>query len=450
MLLGNGNPYARAAPGVLALDWDDFRFGISSANRAALGRKAKWTVLAILAADCNLARWMFDDLLEMKSVGSSDDVHVIVVFDGPYLTDSFFARLNAGTPLADDLLMRSNELNTSDPKLLEQVLLLTQAFPSERQLLVVGGHGLGWRGMLVDENRGQRYFEPGRLRLPGPGAACDAELKRCQQAALAEINAAIGPDSRVAPIELMAIDACYMGNLESIATLSRQSRWLVVSEDQWPGEGFDYRALLGTLTRDPGIAPLALARAIVESSERFYKSAEERGSPVTLVALDGAAVPELAAAVVRFAQALDPRDAALHEMLDQALAATWRSQPTGLVDLKGLAQQVAARPVPVPCADAARALVATFDRTVVAFCGGGTPSSTNGLSIYAPPPDDFDVDYVRLANGLPDGLGVWAWALGGHYHKRLGATAPGHPLVAALYATMHEAVRRGDWRPGQT
>ena len=76
MLIEQGNPYAPGAPEVLRLGWDDFRFSVSTVNRAALGRRAQWTVLLYLAADCDLARWMFDDLLEAKSVGSSADVNV--------------------------------------------------------------------------------------------------------------------------------------------------------------------------------------------------------------------------------------------------------------------------------------------------------------------------------------------------------------------------------------
>jgi hypothetical protein len=447
MLIGHDNPYAARPPAVLTLGWDDFRFELSARNRGALGRRAKWTVVAYLAADCDLARWMFDDLIAMKAVGSDDDLHVIAVFDGPLLADSFIARLNAGTPLGEDLVMRFNELRMSDRKLLTQVLMLAQAFPAERRLLILGGHGMGWRGALVDQNLGQRYLEPGRLILPAPGAECDAELLRCQQATQSELNAAIEAQhvEGAPPYDVLAFDACYMGNVESVVTYAPHARVLVLAEDQWPGEGFDYRSLLGTLQRDPEITPDVLVQRWVADSRAYYRGSTSRTTPVTLVGIDAGKVPLLASALIRLAQTFDPRDGALLGTLHDAIDATWGDFATGIIDIKGLALQLLARPLPAACAEAARDLVNRFDSAIVGFCGGGTADSTNGLSIYAPAPENFDANYIRMANDLPQGLGVWAWALGGYYLHLLGTYDPGHPLLAALRATMQAAVEAGHW-----
>lgn len=444
MLIDRGNPYAAGAPAQLVLDWDDFRFALSDTNRAALGRRAGWSVLAYLAADNDLARWIFDDLLEMKSVGSSPQLHLLALFDGPLLADSFIARLNADGPLGADLVMRFNELRTNDPALLNQVLQLAQAFPGERRIVIMGGHGAGWRGALLDQNAGLRYrHEPGRLQLPGPGADCDAELRRAQVAAQDALNQAIeqqagGPPP--GPVEVLAFDACYMGNLEAIAGLGSVARWLVLSEDQWPGEGFDYRTLLRTLQAEPDIATDTLLRRWVAGAEAAWRG-RERDAPVTLAAIDTRRLPALAEAFVRLAQSLDAGNPALMRLLHDALAASWRSPATGMADLTGLARQLLAREVPAAVAETANALLARIDDALVARCGGGTAASTNGLSIYAPLPEHFDTDYIRLANELPHGLGVWAWTLGGCYLEVLGRDAPAHPLIAALQATMQAAKR---------
>jgi hypothetical protein len=452
MLIDQPNPYAAGAPGALKLGWDDFRFELSARNRAALGRRARWTVLAYLAADCDLARWMFDDLLDMKAVGSDDDVHLIAAFDGPLLADAFVARLNAGTPLGEDLVMRWRELNMSDPRLLTQLMMLAQAYPAERRLVILAGHGMGWRGALLDENRGRAYLEPGRLVLPAPGKDCDAELRRCQQAAQDEINAAIEAQhvEGAPPWDVLAFDACYMSNLETVATLGPHARYLVVSEDQWPGEGFDYRSLLRTLRDDPAIEPEELVKRWVAQSRSYYVRNADRKSPVTLAAIDAARLPALVEAIVRFAQTLDPKDAALNRALHDALGAAWHDRSTGVVDIKGLALQLLARPLPHTCAAATRVLVERFDDALIGFCGGGTASSTHGLSIYAPPPEKFDPEYIRLANRLPHGLGVWAWMLGGYCLQTLGTRQPDHPLLTALRSTMKAAVEAGHWSPPRT
>lgn len=450
MLIEQGNPYAPGAPEVLRLGWDDFRFSVSTVNRAALGRRAQWTVLLYLAADCDLARWMFDDLLEAKSVGSSADVNVLVFFDGPLLGDSFMARLNDGTPLGEDLIVRFLELNMADPASLVMALQLAQAFPAEHRLTVLGGHGAGWQGGLLDQGLGLRYTrDPGRLVLPAPFVQCQAALRGCQQVAQDLINddAVRPPEGSDAHLDVLAFDACYMGNLEAVGVLAERTRWMVLSEDQWPGDGFDYRALLRTLHDDPRITPEALVRNWVAHAGGMMRHRAADAAPITLAAIDASRLAPLGEAFVRFAQSLDPRDATVLGHLDDALARTWTSPYTGLTDLKGLAQNLLSCPVPDACALAARTLLRRFDDAVVAFAGDGTPAGTNGLSIYAPPPEQFDCRYIEHANAQPFGLGVWAWALGGYYLHMLGRDAAAHPLIEALQTTMRAAVQAGDWRP---
>jgi hypothetical protein len=450
MVIEQGNPYAAGAPEVLRLGWDDFRFEVSAVNRAAMGHRAKWTVLLYLAADCDLARWMFDDLLEAKSVGSTADVNVLVFFDGPLLGDSFMARLHAGTALGEDLIVRFFELDMADPASLVMALQLAQAFPAEHRLTVLGGHGAGWQGGLLDQGLGLRYTrDPGRLVLPAPFAQCQAELRRCQQVAQDLINddAVRPPEGSDAHLDVLAFDACYMGNLEAVGGLAERAHWMVLSEDQWPGDGFDYRALLRTLHDDPAITPEALVRGWVAHAGRVMRHRGPETAPVTLAAIDASRLAPLGDAFVRFAQCIDARDAAVLGHFDAALMHTWTSPFTGLTDLKGLAQNLMARPVPAACAEAARLLVQRFDEAVVAFAGDGTPAGPNGVSVYAPPPEQFDSRYIAHANTLPFGLGVWAWALGGYYLHVLGGDAAAHPLIASLQATMQAAVRAGDWRP---
>ena len=106
MLLDNANPYVDPYPENLTLGLDDFTFEISPANDKAIGQTAEWSVICYMAADCNLAALMFDDLYELKQVGSNDTVHLSAFFCGPLLTDSFFARLNPEGALAEDIVVK--------------------------------------------------------------------------------------------------------------------------------------------------------------------------------------------------------------------------------------------------------------------------------------------------------------------------------------------------------
>lgn len=450
MLIEPGNPYATAAPAVLRLDWDDFRFEISAENRQALGREAQWTVLVYLAADCNLARLMFDDLLEIKAVGSNADLHVLALFDGPLLADSFIARLNPGTRLSDDLVLRFNELNTSQPDTLTLALQIANAFPARHRLVILGGHGAGWHGALVDENAGMHYRkEPGTLVLPGPGSDCDALLKTCQMAAQEELNRIIEQPSGRPPqgVDLLVFDACYMGNLEAMAPVAERAPLLVVAQNAMPGEGIDYRALLEELRNQPATEPVPLARLLVDSTDRFYRTHPAAPRQVTLACLDTAALPTLAESIVELAQALDVRDAATLAAVKGAMHNAWRAPNTGTLDIRGFMLHLLDGPLPATAAEATRRCLERLDAIIIASCGHGGADGPNGLSIYAPLADGFDPAYLRSANELPYNLGIWAWLLGAYYLQRLGAEASDHPLIQSLQLTMHALIEQGVYRP---
>jgi hypothetical protein len=443
MLIDHPNPYAGPPPAVLRLGWDDFEFTISPVNRAALGRPAAWTVIAYLAADCDLADLMFDDLREIQAVGSSEEVHVLALFDGPRLADAFVARLNAGARLGDDLVMRFNELHSHRTETLTMAIHLAEAWPARHRLLVLGGHGAGWRGAALDENIGMHYRRtPGALVLPGSGAACDARLRACQQAAQDLLNTAIEhPGALPRPVDVLAFDTCHMGQIEVIAGLAAQARTFVVSEDEMPGEGLNYGAVLRALHENPALTPHELSRRLVQETDRFYITHPGHPRLPALAALDSASLAPLAAALVALADALDLRDADVGAATDHALDTAWRDPKTGAIDLPGFARRLLECPLPAAAADAARRLLGAWDAARLVGpeqrpgrgCGAG---DAHGLAVYAPEPAAFEVEYLEQANMLTHGLGRWAWWLGALYAQRLGRAAPAHPLVQSILRTL--------------
>ena len=179
MLFESGNPY-RPMPQTLQLTWEDFDCRLSAANDAAIGELAEWCVVAYMAADNDLAPQIYDNILRMKSVASNAAMHVCVLFDGPLLTDAFFARLTPGGSVRDDICIRFRELRTNDPATLGLATKLASFYPAKHRLFILSGHGNGWRGLLLDENLGSQYMlDPSRLVLPGPGPACDARMHDC-------------------------------------------------------------------------------------------------------------------------------------------------------------------------------------------------------------------------------------------------------------------------------
>jgi hypothetical protein len=448
MLLDKGNPYQEGLPETLQLDWEDFECGFSPGNEQALGRVAEWAVFAYMAADCNLAAYMFDNLLEMKRVGSGETVHVMALFDGPLLTDSFFARLNPNTKLSEDIIFRFNELRTNDAATLTMAMQVASAYPAKHRILLLGGHGAGWRGLLLDQNIGMRYQnEPGRLVRPGPESACNARLRDCLTRAQDRLNLEIEKQKTPVHYDILAFDACYMGSIEAVAQFAEYGDLLVVSEDQVPGEGFAYGSILTHLLHNPAQSPLELATSIVTETDRFYDS-PDASRRVTLAALESSQLTRFSQSFVGLVQALGEMDEpAIFAAVGNALDKSWAFDSTGTIDLKGFVQKLLESPLPAPVKEAAGNVLEDWSKLTVAFTGGGTAQSTNGLSVYAPAAKDFDPAYIEASNQFRLDLGIWALFLASYYLKLLGSEATGNPLIQAIARTMQDLTAKGIYKP---
>jgi cysteine peptidase C11 family protein len=448
MLLDNRKLYRNGFPPALQLGWDDFECGLSEDNEGALGHVAEWAVLAYMAADCNLAPYMFDDLWELKLVGSNKDVHVLAMFDGPLLTDSFFARLNPNTPLGQDIILRFGELRSSEASTISLALQLASAYPAKRRLLLLGGHGQCWKGALLDQNIGLLYRkEPGRLFLPGAGSECDARLHACLIRTQARLNLELEKTHHSQTrYDILAFDACYMGCAEAVAEFAHLANLLVVSEDQVPGDGFAYSSILGGLVNNPAQSPLELASSIVTSTNTMYRTTDQ-ARQITLAALAADQMSPFAETFIRLVQALDTSELSTFSAVRYALENAWKFDATGAIDLRGFVMNLLNGELTRVAREAATAVLDSYSKLVVAFAGGATAATTNGLSIYAPAPADFDVSYMEASNHLRLDFGIWALFLGGYYLQLLGAEAPEHPLIQAIVRTMQDLRARGIYKP---
>jgi hypothetical protein len=446
MLLNQTNPYRPALPDKLTLDWEDFEFTISAANDRAIGQTADWAVVNYMAADCDLAPFLFDDLIEMKQIGSSAGLHVCAWFDGPLLTDAFFARLHSATPLQDDVVLRFRELKTTDPATLTMALQVAGAYPARRRLLFVSGHGQGWRGVLLDQNLGAAYLtKPGRLKLPGPGAECDARMQRSQRAAQEKLTRSLEGAPAGRPFDILAFDCCDMGNIEAIGYFAAHADIVVTSEDQVPGDGYPYAQVLADLNANLTQTPTDLARALVAQTKRRYAALQDGDPPVTQVAIASAGLPGFARAFGQLVQTLSPIDSVL-KTVQSALEGAYAFPPTGNIDLIGFVRLLLDGPLPEASRQAAQHVLAQWSRIVVATAVPGDARGPNGLSIYAPSPTAFDPDYLRLINTLPWGLGIWSWFLASYYLKVLG-TDSGNALLETMQRTMQQMIRTGQYVP---
>jgi hypothetical protein len=140
-------------------------------------------------------------------------------------------------------------------------------------------------------------------------------------------------------------------------------------------------------------------------------------------------------------------DPAVRQAARYALDKTWYFTDTDSIDLKDMVLNLLACPLPVELRQAAEAFLDAWSAMVVATSAPEEGGGRHGLAIYAPRPEKFDLAYLRLANTLPYGLGIWSWFLARYYLLVLGEEAPRHPLIRAIEDTMADMIRQGLYHP---
>jgi hypothetical protein len=316
-------------------------------------------------------------------------------------------------------------------------------------VLFLGGHGDGWRGLMIDQNLGSAL----RVDKAESDAQCNARTMRCLEAAQACLDRHLQgtPEPANPRWDVLAIDACEMGNIETIGMLANHADILVVSEDLVPGDGYPYDRVLRDLRADPGQSPVDFARNLVSASRAYYRRAGRKGRLITQVALMSDGMPAFGEALVRLAQSLASAmaDTTVFRAVDQAIHMARRFDETGSVDLVGFVRKLLDHPLPQEISSRCAAMLDAWTSMVIASAVPGSPDTANGLSIYAPLPNDaFDEAYVAMSNGFEFGLGIWPWFLASYYQRALGDRAHTNALIATMRATMEDAIKRGVYRPG--
>lgn len=291
--------------------------------------KAKWTFMVYMAGDNNLSSAGDKDLVEMRSVGSTDDVNIVVEFDneGQHGTRRFHVQKDGSGERVESL----GETDSGDPRvLLDFVTWTAEHFPAERYALVLWNHGGGWEPSEIDRIArsvgsgdynareagersatplGRAFFRPTletifSLPTPSDRAICsdDGSGHSLDTVELGNVLAQI-VDRLGQPLDLLGMDACLMSNFEVAYQARPYARYMVASEESEPNDGWPYEAVLGELVADPEAPTPDLAAHIVEA---YIKSYLDRGytGPVTQSAFDLSKVDPVAEAMDTLADAI--------------------------------------------------------------------------------------------------------------------------------------------------
>jgi hypothetical protein len=372
-----------------------------------MSQAAQWTWLVYMAGDNNLEDAGREDLAEMKRVGSTAEVNILVQFD---TEENETTRYRIEKNRAK-VLQRLPGVDCGDPKVLTQFIQWgIKIYPAQHYLLDVWNHGGGWENLPAD-------FDYDTIRLAKPRRA--AKLNRVKRAlfrtTVKKIDKRPWQERAIAidcgshdyldnqelrngvykalpagrKLDILGCDACLMNMLEIAYEMKETAAFMVGSEETEPGAGWPYAAILKGLVAKPTMSPANLAKTIVTEYGKYYQKTRETA---TQSALDLAQIPSAAAAVNELVGVLLARDQAQKFEMPE------------YVDLADFAEQLAQRlPQYIRVAAAAKKLLTALSPTTGtglvihnATCGPKVHRA-HGVSIYFPHKEDYSPDYSDLA-----------------------------------------------------
>jgi hypothetical protein len=218
----------------------------------------EWTVMVYLDGDNNLEEYGINDFLEMASVGSTNDVNILVQFDR---IDGYDTRYDDWTdarrfivqkdmlPNSSNALVNLGEVDMSDPLVLFDFMNWSATnYEAKKYFLIIWDHGAGWEGIVNDVTNA-----PGSL-MSTPELALALEMFH---------------NSTGRKVDVVAFDACRM-MLEMIYEVRDYADFVVGSEKDVPDRGFPYDTFLESIVALPKMTAYKASKNLVDAYVDFY------------------------------------------------------------------------------------------------------------------------------------------------------------------------------------
>ena len=236
------------------------------------------------------------DIDEMTAETWSDNIQIVIQTGGatrwsnqminPNRTQRFLYKSGQFSRVADLQLQPSSEPQT----LADFLTFCKDEYPADHNILVLWNHGGGPFGYGNDSIYNNQFT-----------------LADIRQA----LDSVYDPDSADKAFDIIGFDACLMSTLEVTHALDGFADYYALSEENEPGDGWDYTPWLRAMTDDPTMSPAAVAREIADSYTDSYMvknvNLQKAGVPysfnVTFSVIDAAKARELYAAYSDLAKA---------------------------------------------------------------------------------------------------------------------------------------------------
>jgi hypothetical protein len=358
---------------------------------------AEWTFLVYMDSDNNLEYAGIDDFLEMASVGSTQDVNIVIQMDriagyssshGNWTgTRRFLIKQgdDPGMTAVQDL----GEANMGDPDVLRDfVEWAVTNYPADHYALSIWNHGDGWRMMrerMQDTALNRIAIGNQDVAVTRAVSSDDTDndilyMKEVQNALEAAKPMIKNRNGAMVKLDVIGFDACLMGMIEVAFALRDVAHFMVGSEELEPGDGWPYNTILGNLTDSPSSSALDVSGIIVNNYGDAYSSG------ITQSSVEIAQVHNVCFKIDQFANAMNTEWAAIQRARNNAKT----YHPSGFssgwgVDLFDFADKVSNEVSSNDIKTAAQELKRTIQDFVRFERHSNDMDGSHGIAIYFPP-----------------------------------------------------------------
>jgi len=337
--------------------------------------QAKWTFMVFMNGDNNLEYYANQDLTEMSSVGSTNDVNIIVQLDRYSQTGAWRYKILQNN--LQEVWSTTDELDFGSPETLRDFVNWTITnYPADKYALIIWDHGAGWRKKVLGL-RGISFDDTSSTYMT-----------------ISQLKSALSQVSK--KIDVLGMDACLMAMTEVAYQVKDYASYLVGSEESEPGPGWPYNTILSALVSNPSMSPSRLASTIVDKYKDYYSS----WSYVTHSAIDLSKISDLKNACDSLALALKNNMSSYSTQISQAISDTQAYDYSDFRDLYHFAQNIYACISDTTIRDLATDVMNKVNSAVIAEWHSSDLANSHGISIWLPPSSLFYNYYLSIYQSL--------------------------------------------------
>lgn len=266
---------------------------------STLTEEKEWTFLVYAAADNDLNYFAHRNIQEMKQVGSTNFINILVQLDGYGIhekTKRFYIEKNAAIQVNSDDVTSYQKLNSGNAQtLINSFKWAVEKYPAKHYVLVLWNHGSGIydniRGKAVNSSElfifnpsthllelnrkiGFIDFVQEKYGKDLPRGVCFSDTygsyltNEKLNEALKEISTTLLGGKK---IDIVAFDACLMSMIEIGGILKNYVSYMTGSEEVVLGTGYPYALMLEPF-KTKTLSPLEFTLQIVSSYKNNYQN----------------------------------------------------------------------------------------------------------------------------------------------------------------------------------